>query len=57
MPIITGKRPPPCAGFSIKSLAGNKGVMFGGVTQDENGLRRLDDLFLLSISQNTIVSC
>ena len=56
VPIITGDRPPPSAGFSIKSLPGNKGVMFGGVTRTETGITRLNDLFLLSFSENTIVS-
>ena len=57
VPIITGDRPPPSAGFSIKSLPGNKGVMFGGVTQTEARIHRLNDLFLLLFSENTIVSC
>ena len=57
VPIITGNRPPPSAGFSIKSLPRNRGVMFGGIGIDETGFRCVNDLFLLSFSQNTIVSC
>ena len=57
VPIITGNRPPPCAAFSIDTLPGNSGVIFGGVTNDETGLHRVSDVFLLSFSQNTIVSC
>ena len=57
VPIITGNRPPPCADFTINTLPGNKGVMFGGFTIDETALRRVNDIFLLSFSQNTIVSC
>ena len=57
VPIITGNRPQPCSLFSINTLPGNRGVMFGGFTIDETGFRRVNDLFLLSFSQNTIVSC
>ena len=57
VPIIKGNRPPPCAGFSINTLPGNRGVIFGGSTIDETGFHRVNHLFLLSFSQNTIVSC
>ena len=57
VPIITGNCPPPCSGFSIHTLPGNGGVMFGGVAIDETGFRRVNDVFLLSFSENTIVSC
>ena len=57
VPIITGNRPPPCAGFSIHTLPGNRAVIFGGATIDETGIHRVNDLFMLSFSQNAIVSC
>ena len=57
VPIITGNRPPPCSRFSINTRTGNNGVMFGGSTIDDTGFRRVNDIFLLSFSQNTIVSC
>ena len=57
VPIITGNRPPPCARFGIHTLPGNRGVMFGGIIIDKTGFRHVNDLFLLSFSQNTIVSC
>ena len=57
LPMITGNRPPPCVDFSIHTLSSNKGVMFGGYTIDEIGFRPVNDLFLLSFYQNTIVSC
>ena len=57
VPIITGNFPPPCSRFSINTLSGSGGVIFGGFTIDETGFRRINDLFLLSFSQNTIVSC
>ena len=57
VPIITGNRPPPSSSFSIDTLPGNKGVMFGGFTIDETGFHRVNDLFVLSFSQNIIVSC
>ena len=57
VPIITGNRPPPLAYFTINTLPGNRSVMFGGRTIDETGLHRVNDLFLLLFSQNTIVSC
>ena len=57
VPIVTGNRPPPCAGFSIHALPSNIGVMFGGGTIDETGFHRVNNLYLLSFSQNAIVSC
>ena len=57
VPVITGNRPPPCSDFSIDTLPGNRSVMFGGCTIDETGVRLVNDSFLLSFSQNTIVSC
>ena len=57
VPIITGYRPPPCAGFSIHTLPGNRSVMFGGRAFGENRFCSVNNLFLLSFSQNTIVSC
>ena len=56
VPIITGNRPSPCSGFSINTLPGNRSVIFGGYTFDETRFRRVNDLFLLSFSQNAIVS-
>ena len=57
VPIITGNRPPPCSRFSIHTLPGNSGVMFGGGIIGETRFHRVNDLFLLSFSQNAIVSC
>ena len=57
VPIITGDRPPPCARFNIKTFPSNRAVMFGGFIIDKTGFHRVNDLFLLSFSQNTIVSC
>ena len=56
VPIITGNRPPPCVDFTINTLPDNKSVMFGGFTIDTTGYCRVNDLFLLSFSQTTIVS-
>ena len=53
----TGNCAPPCAAFSINTLPDNKSVMFGGFTIDGTEFRRVNDLFLLSFSQNSIVSC
>ena len=56
VPVITGTRPPPCAFFTLHTLPDNRSVMFGGVTIDETG-GHLVDVFLLTYSQDTIVSC
>ena len=56
VPLITGTRPPPCAEFIMHRFSDNKGVMFGGYSIDETGLHRVNDLFIFSCTQNTIVS-
>ena len=56
VPVITGIRPPPCAGFIVHTLHNNKGVMFGGTTIDETGIHSVDDLYTFSCTHNTIVS-
>ena len=57
VPVITGTCPPPCAFFTLHTLPGNRGVMFGGCTIDETGVHPVDEVFLLTCSQDTIVSC
>ena len=56
VPVITGTRPPPCSGCTMHTLHNNEGVMFGGTTFDETGFHRLDDLYILCCTHNTIVS-
>ena len=57
IPLITGNRPPQCAYFSLNALPGNRGVIFGGTTVDETGKHRVNDLYLVTCFQDTIVSC
>lgn len=54
LPVITGNRPPPCAYFTIHTVPGNKGVMFGGIVYDDIGVRRTNDLHIFTID-NTII--
>ena len=56
IPVITGTRPPACSDFTINTLPGNRGVIFGGYTIDETGENLVDDLFMFTCSLNTIVS-
>ena len=56
VPVITGNPPPPCTYFSSNTLSSNRGVMFGGTVVDESGKHRVNDLFLFSCFQNTVVS-
>ena len=35
VPVVTDTRPPPCADYTLNSLPGNRGVMFGGMTINE----------------------
>ena len=53
LPVITGNRPPPCAYFTIHTVPGNKGVMFGGI---DIGTRRTNDLHIFTIDNTIIVS-
>ena len=57
VPVITGTRPPPCNKTILHALPGNRGVMFEGATIDETDKHIANDVFLLTYSQDTIVSC
>ena len=56
VPVIIGNRPPPLIGFTINAIPGNRGIIFGGTTIDETGTHDISDVFLMTCSQNTIVS-
>ena len=57
VPVITGTRPPPLTHFSLNTLPGNRGVIFGGTTVDETGKHRVNDLYSFSCSRDAIVRC
>ena len=57
IPKVTGHKFPPCAGFTINVLSGNKAVLFGGVCTDDKKQRQLtSDVFILSVTENSVVS-
>ena len=56
VPVITGNPPPPCTYFSSNALPSNRGVMFGGTVVNESGKHRVNDLFLFTCFQDTVVS-
>ena len=58
IPKVTGHKFPPCAGFTINVLSGNKAVLFGGVCTDDKEQGQLtSDVFILSVAKNSVVSC
>ena len=59
IPVITGTHLRPCGFFTLNTLPGNRprGVVFRGTTVDETGKHRVNDLFLFTCFQDTIVSC
>ena len=57
IPKVTGHKFPPCSGFTINVLSGNKAVLFGGVCTDDKKQRQLtSDVFILSVTENSVVS-
>ena len=54
----TGDKLPPCAGFTIHALPGNKAVLFGGFIIDEKGkeLATSDSVFVISFTDSCVVS-
>ena len=58
-PTVTGDRPPPIAGFTVNRLPSDssKAVLFGGrIVPKENESHYSNDLYILSLSNDTVVS-
>ncbi len=61
-PLITGDRPPPMAGFTIKVLPNNrmKAIIFGGEiaeTPESSKYQLSNDIYYMTLADNTVVSC
>ena len=53
----TGDKFPPCSGFTINTLPGNKAVLFGGRLIDEKGQgHATDSVFIISFTDICVVS-
>ena len=46
----------PSTGFSINILPGNRAIVFGGITVIDQKFHRSNDIFIVSFTNNTVVS-
>ena len=59
-PLITGDRPPPMARFTINVLPNNrmKAIIFGGrIVTESNKYQLSNDIYYMTLTDNTVVSC
>ena len=55
--MVTGTTPQPLVRFTVNVLPEvNKAIMFGGVVLDDTGLHRTNDVYLITYSENLVVS-
>ena len=52
VPVITGTHPPLTVYYTMNTLPGNEGVIFGGTTINETDVHCEDDLFIFTYSHN-----
>ena len=53
-PNITGQPPPPCDSFTLTPVGERRAALFGG--RSGSGLTVSDDLFIVDLSRDTVVS-
>ena len=53
-PNITGQPPPPCSDFTLTPVGERRAALFGG--SSGSGLAVSDDLFIVDLSRDTVVS-
>ena len=54
-PNITGQPPPPCSQFTLTPVGERRAALFGGES-GPFGLTVSDDLFIVDLSRDTVVS-
>ena len=52
-PVVTGQAPPPCYGFTLTTVEGNRAAMFGGSTPPKVFS---DDLYIVDLERHSVVS-
>ena len=58
VPVVTGTRPPPLAGFTLNKLPdGNRAILFGGQVIDHSGYHFTNDVYIVTYSKDSVVSC